>query len=62
MSRQECIEIASTAEDYIEDMVVDLISGNHLDNKVCLGTLIAGNSEIQVQLVITRNPDDMLDD
>lgn len=62
MNQSECKEIASKAPDYIEDMLFELITSTQLDNRVCLGTLIACNSEIQVQLVITRNPVDMLDD
>jgi hypothetical protein len=54
-------ELVSNATDYIEELIIDMLEGDHQDNEVSLGRLLSGNSEIQVQLKVTRNRCDFLD-
>jgi len=58
----EALKVAAEAPDYIETLLVEMLEGNHADNEVLLGTLLSGNESIQVQLKITRNPTDFLDE
>lgn len=58
----EALKIAAEAPDYIETLLVEMLEGDHPDNEVLLGTLLSGDESIQVQLKITRNPNDFLDE
>lgn len=58
----EALKVAAEAPDYIETLLVEMLEGNYADNEVLLGTLLSGNESIQVQLKITRNPTDFLDE
>lgn len=58
----EAKKVASEAPDYIETLLVEMISGGHMDNQVLLGTLELEGEEIQVQLKITKKPEDMMDE
>ncbi|NOH82829.1 hypothetical protein F0249_03325 [Vibrio sp. 03-59-1] len=58
----EGMKIAAEAPDYIEILIAEMLAGGHPDNEVLLGTLLTGNEELQVQLKITRNPADFLDE
>ncbi|MEQ6344928.1 MULTISPECIES: hypothetical protein [Vibrio] len=58
----EALKVAAEAPDYIETLLIEMLEGDHPDNEVLLGTLLSGNSTIQVQLKITRNPEDFLDE
>lgn len=58
----EAKSIAEEAPDYIETLLTELFEGNHSDNEVLLGTLMSGDEVIQVQLRITRNPEQFLDE
>jgi len=58
----EAQKIAAEAPDYIETLLVEMLEGRHPDNEVLLGTLLCGDESIQVQLKITRNPADFLDE
>ena len=56
------IEVASRAKKEIEELLIDMFAGNHEDNEISLGLLLAGDDRIQVQLKVTRNLCDFLDD
>ncbi|MCC4854451.1 hypothetical protein PD716_08580 [Vibrio gigantis] len=58
----EAQKVAAEAPDYIETLLVEMLEGDHPDNEVLLGALLSGDSTIQVQLKITRNPKDFLDE
>ncbi|GEK11885.1 hypothetical protein [Pseudoalteromonas peptidolytica] len=54
-------EVAAYAVDNIEELVSDMLTGDYADNEVSLGVLLCGQEEIQVQLKITRNPQDFIE-
>ncbi|GEM77509.1 hypothetical protein [Vibrio sagamiensis] len=54
--------VASEALDYIEQLLTEMFEGKHPDNEVLLGTLLSGNDRIQVQLKVTRQPENFLDE
>lgn len=54
--------VAAEAPGYIEQLLVEMFEGNHPDNEVLLGTLLSGKDRIQVQLKITRQPENFLDE
>ncbi|KAA8598007.1 hypothetical protein F0Z19_3507 [Vibrio cyclitrophicus] len=58
----EALKVAAEAPDYIETLLVEMLQGDHPDNEVLLGTLLSGDESIQVQLKITRNPVDFMDE
>lgn len=58
----EHIKIAAQAVDYIEGLFVEIIEGDHDDNEVLLGTVLVGNKSFQIQLKVTANPDDFMDE
>lgn len=58
----EALRMVAEAPDYIETLIIEMLQGDHPDNEVLLGTLLSGDESIQVQLKITRNPADFLDE
>ena len=58
----EALKMAAEAPDYIETLIIEMLQGDYPDNEVLLGTLLSGDESIQVQLKITRNPTDFLDE
>ncbi|MGF1696572.1 hypothetical protein L4C54_12935 [Vibrio lamellibrachiae] len=58
----EAIKVAAAAPSYIETLLTEMFEGDYPDNEVLLGVLLAGQSQIQVQLKITRNPEDFMDE
>lgn len=54
------IEVAKTATDNIEQLLVEMLEGDHEDNEISLGRILCGKDEIQIQLKITRNRSDFL--
>ena len=46
----------------IEQMLTEMLEGNHDDNEVLLGTLLSEGKEIQVQIKLTCIEDDFLED
>lgn len=54
-------EIAATAVDNIEQLLIDMFAGDYADNEVALGVLLNGKEEIQVQLKITRTTSEFID-
>lgn len=55
-------EIAEEAQAHIESLIADMLEGDHQDNRVLLGSVFDGAKEIQIQLVVTQNPRDFLDE
>jgi len=55
-------EIAEEAPTHIESLIADMLEGDHQDNVVLLGTVFDGQKEIQIQLLVTQNPRDFMDD
>ena len=58
----EAKAVAAEAEDYIEQLLIEMFEGKYPDNEILLGTLLSGEDRIQVQLKITRNPEDFMDE
>lgn len=58
----EALKVAAEASDYIETLLVEMIEGDHQDNEILLGILLSGDESIQVQLKVTRNPADFMDE
>ena len=58
----EALNVAAEAPDYIETLLVEMIEGDHQDNEILLGILLSGDESIQVQLKVTRNPADFMDE
>ncbi|MEZ9216502.1 MULTISPECIES: hypothetical protein [Vibrio] len=58
----EALKVAAEAPDYIETLLVEMLQGDYPDNEVLLGTLLSGDESIQIQLKITRKPEDFLDE
>lgn len=54
-------EIAKKAQYEIEELIADMLAGNHQDNEISLGLLICGKDNVQVQLKITRDTCDFLE-
>ncbi len=58
----EALRVAAEAPGYIETLLVEMLEGDYPDNEVLLGTLLSGNESIQIQLKITRKPEDFMDE
>lgn len=60
----EAIKLANNAALEIEGLLAEMLEGDWPDNKILLGTLGTDNSdeEIQVQLLITRDPKTFMDE
>ncbi|WP_028865260.1 hypothetical protein [Psychromonas aquimarina] len=56
------VKVAEKSMDNIEQLIAEMLEGDHLDNEISLGRLLCGKSEIQVQLKITRVRSDFIDD
>lgn len=57
-------EAAEKAVDWVEQLIAEMLGGNHEDNRIVLGELSTqdGSKNIQVQLVVTRNEKDFIDE
>lgn len=56
------IEVAQRAEEEIEELLADMFAGGHDDNEISLGFLSTANGQVmQVQLKVTREPEDFLE-
>lgn len=56
-------KIAATAPAFIEGLVSELFADDATDNAILLGSVEDGNGPpIQVQLVVTRNPENLMDE
>lgn len=58
----DAIQITKEAPLYIEDLIAEMMREKIADNRVLLGTVLAGDEEIQIQLVVTRNTENMMDE
>lgn len=58
----DAIKIASQAPRLIEGMLADMFAAQADDNRVCMGSVQSGPQHIQIQLVVTSQPDALLDD
>lgn len=58
----EAIKMAATAADCVEELITDMLSGNHPDNYVLLGTLQSVNTDIQVQLHVMQDESKFIDE
>lgn len=53
-------EVAEKAVFEIEPLIAEMLDHGYINNDVSLGRLLLSDGEIQVQLVVTRNPDEFL--
>lgn len=58
----DAVTITGAASDHIESLIADMLAANAADNSILLGTVISGNDEIQIQLVVTRDPAKFMDE
>ena len=58
----DAIQITKEAPLYIEDLIAEMMREKIADNRVLLGAVLAGDEEIQIQLVVTRNTENMMDE
>lgn len=58
----EAKKVAAEAPDYIETLITEMLSGGFINNEVLLGVLELEGETIQVQLKITMDPDEMMDE
>ena len=49
-------------QEVIEDLLAEMFAARAEDNRIALGALYSGDEYIQVQLVVTSKPADLLDD
>lgn len=57
----DAIELANTAGEYVEDLIADVLEGRN-NSRMLLGTVESGRQEIQIQLVVTKNHNEFLDE
>lgn len=58
----DAIHIAQRAERAVLPLLTELLASNEQTNRIALGDLYSGDQYIQVQLVVTSGPADLLDD
>jgi hypothetical protein len=58
----DAIEIARRAEHAVLPLLSELFESGVESNRIGLGALYSGDQYLQVQLVITANPAELLDD
>lgn len=58
----DAIKIARQAPKVIEGLLADMFAANADDNRICLGGVYSGQQYIQLQLVATSNPAELMDD
>lgn len=58
----DIIKIARQAPKVVEGLLADMFAANAEDNRIALGGVYSGQQYIQLQLVATSNPTDLLDD
>lgn len=58
----DAVHIAKEAPLYIEDLITEMMREKIADNRVLLGTVLNGDEEIQIQLVVTRNQENIMDE
>ncbi|MDO6497348.1 hypothetical protein [Photobacterium sanguinicancri] len=58
----EAQKIAAEAPSYVMTLIIEMLEGHYKDNEVLLGTVIDGDSEIQIQLKVTRDSEQFMDE
>lgn len=58
----DAIKIAKEAPKYVEGLLAEMFAANAEDNRICLGGVYSGQQYIQIQLVVTSNPAEWMDD
>ena len=58
----EAIQLAATATEHIDDLITEMFAGSHDNDHMLLGTLQSGSEQVQVQLIVTRNTEEFLDE
>ena len=58
----ELLEICENTAEQAKQLLIEMMEGNWPDNKLLLGSLQDGGTPIQVQLLITKNQNDFLDE
>ncbi|HDN9016792.1 hypothetical protein GVO02_01590 [Aeromonas caviae] len=58
----DAIHIAKRAERAVLPLLTELLASTEQTNRIALGELYSGDEYIQVQLVVTSCPADLLDD
>ena len=54
--------IATEASENIESLIAEMLEGDYQNNAILLGTLNSGADDIQVQLIVTREPAEFMDE
>lgn len=54
--------IANEASEYVDTLISEMFEGEHDNNQVLLGTVLSGDESIQIQLIVTRKPEDFMDE
>ena len=60
--RIDAIHIAKRAERAVLPLLTELLASTEQTSRIALGELYSGDEYIQVQLVVTSRPADLLDD
>ena len=58
----DAIELTQNASEHVECLLAEMFEGNHDNNHMLLGSLNSGDDQIQVQLIVTRNTEEFLDE
>lgn len=58
----DAIEIAARAERAVLPLLAELFASGAEENRIALGELYSGDQYVQVQLVVTSRPAELLDD
>jgi hypothetical protein len=60
--KSEATELASKAGEWVDQLIEEMLEGDHPDNSILLGKVSSGSDDIQIQLIVTRNQFDFLDE
>ena len=55
-------DAAERAPEFVEQLASEMFEGKYDNNHMLLGTLHDGDSMLQVQLIVTRNTEEFLDE
>ncbi|ORJ11999.1 hypothetical protein [Aeromonas salmonicida] len=58
----DAIKIARQAPGVIEELLTDMFAAKAEDNCICLGGVYSGQQYIQIQLAVTSNPANLMDE
>ena len=54
--------IAASGAEHVNEMITEMFAGDHDNDHMLLGTLQSGSEQVQVQLIVTRNTEEFLDE